>query len=73
MPAKCFFMLVVCGPQGTVGRVATPKPFHQGGSVWSHGTHDSAGALSRREAGSEATGHMAAPEPTSTEKRDSEL
>jgi hypothetical protein len=68
MPAKCFFMLVVCGPQGTVGCVATPEPFHRKGSVWSHRTHDSAEALSRREAGSEATWHMAAPEPTSVEK-----
>jgi hypothetical protein len=73
MPAKCFFMLVVCGPQGTVGCVAMPEPFHRGGSVWSHRTHGSAGALSRKEAGSGATGHMTAPKPTSVEKRDPEL
>jgi hypothetical protein len=37
----------------------------QGGGVRSHGTHGDAGVLPISKAGSEATGHMAAPEPTS--------
>jgi hypothetical protein len=37
----------------------------QGGGVQSHGTHGGAGAIPIRETRSGATGHMAAPEPTS--------
>jgi hypothetical protein len=41
------------------------EPPLQGGGVRSHGTRGGVGALPIREVGSEATGHVAAPEPAS--------
>jgi hypothetical protein len=64
MPTRFFFMLEARGPQGTAGRVAAPEPSRQGGRVWSHMTRGGTGALPSREAGSGATGNVAASEPT---------
>jgi hypothetical protein len=48
-------------PRGTWPRRSPPE---QGGMVQSHGARGSAGALMSREAGSGATGHMVASEPS---------
>jgi hypothetical protein len=63
-PAKPFLILKVCGPQRAAGHVAASKPYRAGRRVRCRETHGSAGALPSREAGSRATGHMAAPEPS---------
>jgi hypothetical protein len=44
---------------------------HQGGEVWHHGTHGSAGAHLGMEARFGVVGHMAAPESTSAERQGS--
>jgi hypothetical protein len=43
------------------------------GRIQSHGIRDSTRALSSREAGSRAAGHVAVPEPFQTGRRDPEL
>jgi hypothetical protein len=53
--------------------VAHRSPPLQGGGVWIHGTHDGAGTLPIREAGSGATIHVATPEPTSIGRQGSVL
>jgi hypothetical protein len=50
-------------PWDTWQRRSSPQ---QGGEVRGHGTRGSTGAHLSKEARSRATGHMAAPEPTST-------
>jgi hypothetical protein len=44
----------------------------QGGGIWCHGTHGSAGALPSWKAGSGVVGHMAAPEPSRAGRQDLE-
>jgi hypothetical protein len=48
------------------------SPLEQGGGVRSYVTHGSIGALLSREAGSEAVGHKAAPEPSRAGRQGSE-
>jgi hypothetical protein len=57
-------------PRGTWWLRSSPQ---SGGKVWSYWTCGSAGAHLGREAGSGAVGHVAASEPTSTERQSPEL
>jgi hypothetical protein len=66
--AKPFFILVVHSPLGAVGDVAAPELTHRGSRARSHGTRGSAGAHLRREAMSEAEGHVATPELSSARR-----
>jgi hypothetical protein len=53
------------GPRDTWLRQSPPQ---RGVEVRSHGTRGNTGALLGREVRSEAAGHMAAPEPSSTRR-----
>jgi hypothetical protein len=64
MPSRFFFMLDARGPQGAVGHVTASEPSQQGGRVRCRRRCGGTGALPNREAGSRATVHMVAPEPS---------
>jgi hypothetical protein len=62
--AKPFFILEVCNQQRAVRHVSALGPPEQGGGVQCRGTRGSDGALLSRKAGSGATRHLVAPEPS---------
>jgi hypothetical protein len=68
-PARTFLMREARGPQETAGYVVALEPFPWGGRIQKHRTRGSSGALSRREAGSEAMKHMVASESSLVKKR----
>jgi hypothetical protein len=68
-PARLFFIIKDCCPQGAMGDVQCRSPPQSGAEVRSHRTSGSAEAHLSREAGSGVIGHVAAPEPTLAERR----
>jgi hypothetical protein len=71
--ANHFFISVVHSPPWVVGHVTPPQLPSQEGRAPSRETSDSAGAHLSKEARSEATGHMVAPELTLARRRGPEL